>query len=123
MTANGFAKRLEALETKLADPLADGPDADVRRLWESFYAWFLEVLQPFPEALALVQARVAGNSCTWKSHGKPEMKLWLLVNTAWHALERFPEAKRTAEEAFAAVEALAASRGDPRAASPCPDAS
>jgi hypothetical protein len=94
--------RLAKLE-KQAPAAIDECEAAHRAFWSAYYQWFQEVLAPFPEALAELRKRVAGNLCTWDSEAKPDVKLWLLSNTAWAALDRFPEVKKTADEAFAVL--------------------
>jgi hypothetical protein len=96
-------RRIAKLEKQV--PVApDARKAAHRAFWAAFYEWFQEVLAPFPEALAEVRRRVAGNLCTWDSEAKPEVKLWVLSNTAWYALEEFPDAKEVADRAFALLE-------------------
>jgi hypothetical protein len=56
----------------------------------------------FAEALALVRQRIAGNEphvFSGKAGGTPEVRLWIMTESLWHALRGFPAAYLALEHA------------------------
>jgi hypothetical protein len=97
-------RRLARLEKAAAEVRRiAGPDTEAREYWGAFYAWLQAVVEPYPDALANLRARVGANLCTWESQAKPGVKLWVLTETAWEALGEFPEALRATRAAWDAL--------------------
>jgi hypothetical protein len=92
------------LEKRLPVTLGKGPDAECQAFWQLYWTMLQEVIAPWPAALALAKQRVAANLVVWKSQAPPETKLWLLAQTFWVALQKYPEAEKAANQALHEIE-------------------